>query len=82
MTVGPGADLVTVADAWADESSPASNLESNSILKVGSRGPNENFRVLVCLLTPEVAPAGCVLRTVTLRVYAAAPGEGRTLLVV
>ena len=79
LDCGPTRILTAAADAWVDESSPATNLGSDSILKVRSQGPNGNFRALVRFAAPEAAPAGCVLRTATLRVYAAAPSDGRTL---
>ncbi|WP_245916921.1 DUF7594 domain-containing protein [Nocardioides gansuensis] len=73
---------MTAADAWIDESSPATNLGNDSILKVRSQGPSGNFRALARFPAADPAPGGCVLQTATLRMYAASPGEDRTLMAV
>jgi Bacterial Ig-like domain len=66
------------ADAWIDENSPANNKGSDSILKVQSKGPRDNFRALVRFSLPAV-PQGCAVESATLRLYAASARTGRTL---
>jgi parallel beta-helix repeat protein len=76
---GSPVTLTAVADAWVDQSSPSSNKGSDSILKVLSKSGNGNLRALVRFDLP-VAPAGCVLDTATLRVFAgSASATERTL---
>jgi hypothetical protein len=66
------------ADAWIDQNSSSTNKGTDSILKVQSKGPSDNFRALVRFSLPPV-PAGCVLESATLRLYAASAATGRTL---
>jgi hypothetical protein len=71
--------LTAVADAWIDQSSPSANKGSDSILKVMSKSGNANLRALVRFDLPS-APAGCVVDTASLRVFAgSASGSPRTL---
>ena len=56
----------------------STNKGFDSILKVQSKAPNDNFRALVRFTLPAV-PAGCVLQSATLRLYAASAAAGRTL---
>jgi CSLREA domain-containing protein len=66
------------ADAWIDENSPTSNKGTDSILKVQSKGPRDNFRALVRFTLPAV-PQGCAVESATLRLYAASAKTPRTL---
>ena len=75
---GPAVTALSVADAWIDENSPTSNKGSDSILKVQSKGPRDNFRALVRFSLPPV-PQGCTVQSATLRLYAASARTGRTL---
>jgi hypothetical protein len=65
------------ADAWIDQNSSSNNFGSDSILKVQSKSGN-NFRALVRFTLPA-APAGCVVQSAKLRLYAASYKSGRTL---
>jgi hypothetical protein len=75
---GPAATALAAADAWIDENSPTNNKGDDSILKVQSKGPRDNFRALVRFVLPAVPP-GCVVQSATLRLYAASAKPGRTL---
>jgi hypothetical protein len=76
---GAPVTLNATADAWIEQNSPSSNRGSDSILKVKSQGATDNFRALVQFALPAGAPAGCVLESATLRMYAASSTVGRTL---
>jgi hypothetical protein len=65
------------ADAWIDQNSASSNYGSDSILKVQAKDGN-NFRALVQFALPN-EPAGCVVQSATLRLYAPSSAGGRTL---
>jgi hypothetical protein len=69
---------VALADAWIDENSPATNKGGDSILKVQSKGPRDNFRALVGVALPAL-PEGCRVEQATLRLYAASAKTGRNL---
>jgi parallel beta-helix repeat protein len=69
---------LATADAWVDQSSPSSNKGADTILKVRSQGPSGNFRSLVRFALPSV-PAGCVVESATLRMFASASTAGRSL---
>jgi parallel beta-helix repeat protein len=81
----PAACVITMAtyqadaDAWIDQNSAATNKGSDAILKLRSQGPNDNFRALVRFAQPTSLPAGCVIKSATLRLYAASATTGRTL---
>jgi predicted outer membrane repeat protein len=75
---GPASTALAAADAWVDENSPTNNKGADSILKVQSKGPRDNFRALVRFALPAV-PEGCVIQSATLRVFAASAKPGRTL---
>jgi CSLREA domain-containing protein len=75
---GTTVTLNASADAWIDQGSPSNNNGSDSNLKVMSKGPSSNLRALVRFNLPAL-PAGCVVSTATLRVYAASAASGRTL---
>lgn len=66
-----------VADAWIDQGSTTANKGTDSILKVQGKSGN-NFRALLRFNLPA-APAGCVVQSATLRLYAASWTTGRTL---
>ncbi|HEX2505593.1 MAG TPA: DNRLRE domain-containing protein, partial [Gaiellaceae bacterium] len=70
--------LNAVADAWIDENSPSTNKGTDSILKVQSKGPRDNFRALVRFPLPPVPP-GCVVDRALLRLYAASMKPDRVL---
>jgi hypothetical protein len=65
------------ADAWIDQNSSSNNFGVDSILKVQAKSGN-NFRALVRFSLPNV-PAGCVIQSATLRLYATSWTSGRTL---
>ena len=67
------------ADAWIDQNSSGNNYGSDSILKVQSKSPTDNFRALLSFAMPASVPAGCVVQSATLKVYAASSSSGRTL---
>jgi hypothetical protein len=67
------------ADAWIDQNSPTNNKGADSILKVQSKRPADNFRALVRFDLPAV-PAGCVLDTARLRLYAASTSASQRTL--
>jgi hypothetical protein len=67
------------ADAWIDQNSASNNFGTNGILKVRSQGPSDNFRALVRFALPASLPAGCVVQSATLRLFAASWTTGRAL---
>jgi len=69
--------LQASADAWIDENSASNNFGGDSILKVQAKDGN-NFRALVQFSLPNV-PAGCVVQSASLRLYAPSSAGGRTL---
>ncbi|WP_162605917.1 right-handed parallel beta-helix repeat-containing protein [Jiangella aurantiaca] len=76
---GSAQTMTSVADAWIDQSSASSNKGGDSILKLMSKSGNANLRALVRFDLPAI-PAGCVLDTAKLRLYAASTsGTQRTL---
>ena len=66
------------ADAWIDENSEDSNKGDDSVLKVQSKGPGDDFRALVRFALPPL-PEGCAVTSATLRMYSASSAEARTL---
>ena len=79
---GPTCSIATLtasADAWIDQNSAMTNKGDDSILKVRSKGPADNFRALVRFDQLPPAPAGCVIGSATLRLHAGSSGEGRSL---
>jgi len=70
---------VADADSWIDQNSPSNNKGTDSILKIQSKGPADNFRALVRFALPTGIPQGCVIASATLRLYAAGAKTGRTL---
>jgi CSLREA domain-containing protein len=69
--------LSAEADAWVDQNSPGNNFGTDSILKVQTKSGN-NFRAFLRFALPGT-PAGCVVQSATLRLYAPSSNEGRTL---
>lgn len=67
------------ADAWLEQNSPSSNKGSDSILKIKTQGPLDNFRALINFNLPGTLPNGCVILSATLRLYSPSWSEGRTL---
>ena len=67
-----------LADSWVDQGSPAQNKGTDSVLKLMSKGPSKNVRSMIRFASPT-PPAGCAVKTATLRLYAASFREGRTL---
>ena len=76
-TMAP-ATLTATADSWIDQSSPAANKGTDSVLKVMSKGPANNLRALVRFDHPALA-LGCTVTSATLRLHAASAAGGRTL---
>jgi hypothetical protein len=70
------------ADAWIDEHDPIKNNGADSTLKLISKAPSENSRVVVRFPLPQ-APAGCVVQSATLKLYSdsapAVPGKLQAL---
>jgi hypothetical protein len=67
------------ADSWIDQGSPTSNNGTDSTLKVMSKSGSGNLRALVRFALPSSVPAGCVVESATLRVFADGAANGRTL---
>ena len=74
---GTTTTLTATADSWIDQGSRSSNKGTDSNLKVMSKSSNA-LRTLVRFTMPPL-PAGCVVQTATLRLYAASHKTGRTL---
>jgi hypothetical protein len=67
------------ADSWIDEHDPIKNNGADSALKLISKSPSENSRVVVQFPLPQ-APGGCVVQSATLRLYSdSAPDVPHTL---
>ena len=75
----PTITLVASADSWLDENSAANNFGSDSILKIRSKGPRDNFRALVRFALPAAIPQGCRVGSASLRLFAASATPGRVL---
>jgi hypothetical protein len=75
----PALTLRASADSWVDENSATANFGSDSILKVRSKGPRDNFRALVRFALPAVMPQGCRVESARLSVFAASATPGRVL---
>jgi hypothetical protein len=73
------ATLTASADAWLDENSEDANKGGDSILKVQSKGPGDNFRALLRFDQLPAAPDGCVVGSATLRLHAGSSSENRML---
>jgi hypothetical protein len=74
---GAPVTLLATADAWIDQGSASSNKGTDSILKVQAKSSNNN-RALVRFTQPTI-PAGCVVGSATLRLYASSWTNNRTL---
>ena len=70
--------LTASADAWIDENSPSANKGDDSVLKVQSKGPGDDFRALVRFTLPAVGE-GCGVAAATLRLHSEKDQPGRTL---
>jgi hypothetical protein len=70
------------ADSWFDEKDPIKSNGDDSTLKLMSKAPSENSRVAVRFTLPQ-APAGCVVKSATLKLYSdsapAVPGKLQAL---
>jgi hypothetical protein len=67
------------ADSWIDEHDPIKNNGVDSTLKLISKAPAENSRVVVQFPLPQ-APGGCGVQSATLRLYSdSAPDVPRSL---
>jgi CSLREA domain-containing protein len=75
---GSPVTALAAADAWIDENSPTNNKGTDSILKVQSKGPRDNFRALVRFTLPAV-PQGCAVESATLRLYSPSAKTPRTI---
>jgi hypothetical protein len=78
VSCGGPVTLISAADAWVDQNSANNNYGSDSILKVQTKQPSDNFRALVRFISPAL-PAGCAVQSATLRLYAPSHSSGRTL---
>ncbi|MBK8903182.1 MAG: right-handed parallel beta-helix repeat-containing protein [Anaerolineaceae bacterium] len=70
--------ILASADAWISQSSPSDNKGDDSVLKVQGKSGN-NMRTLVFFNLPVDIPAGCVVESATLRLYASSWKNNRTL---
>jgi hypothetical protein len=71
--------LTASGDAWIDQNSATNNFGADSILKLRSQAPQDNFRALVRFALPAALPQGCEVRAATLRLTANSSTTGRTL---
>jgi hypothetical protein len=76
---GTPVTLLASADAWIDENSATSNTGNDSVLKVQSKAPQDNFRALLQFPVPASVPAGCVVASATLSLYAGSSSPDRLL---
>jgi hypothetical protein len=67
------------ADAWIDRGSTSSNKGDDAILKVQGKRSNSSMRALIQFALPTDIPAGCVVESATLRLYADSWRNNRTL---
>lgn len=70
--------LTPRADAFIEQASPGQNKGQDADLKVKASGPSSSLRSLVAFTMPDL-PAGCVVQTATLRLFAGSSAGGRTL---
>jgi serine protease AprX len=70
--------LTASADAWIDENSTSNNFGADSIMKVRSQGPRDNFRTLIRFALP-LLPQGCQVQGATLTLFNASSTSGRTI---
>jgi parallel beta-helix repeat protein len=75
---GPARTVTANADSWVDESSPSVNKGTDSALTVRAKN-RASARALVGFAAPSDVPAGCVVASATLRLFAASARTGRTL---
>ncbi len=75
---GPAVTYSAAADAWIDQGSASDNKGDDSTLKVMSK-VGANLRGLVHFAMPAGAPAGCIVESATLNLFAASSAGGRTL---
>jgi|GEM_PF-1345477 len=73
----PQQTITASADAWVNEDDPNSTVSSTT-LTVTSRQNNRNARAYVNFTFPAL-PAGCVIQSAVLNLYAATPETGRTI---
>jgi hypothetical protein len=76
---GTAQTLTSAADSWLNQSSSTSNNGSDGILKVMSKSGSSNMRALVRFNLPAI-PAGCVLQSANLRLFAASASSGQRTL--
>jgi hypothetical protein len=79
LDCGPTITVFASADAWVEQKSPGNNRGDDSTLKVKAQSSNDNFRTLVRFDLPPGIPAGCVVESATLKLYASSWRTGRTL---
>jgi serine/threonine protein kinase len=79
LDCGPAITVSAHADSWIDQNSASNNFGTDSILKVRSQGPRDNFRALVRFAFPDGMPAGCMVEAATLRLHTASATPDRTL---
>jgi hypothetical protein len=78
LNCGPAISVPAEEDSWIDENSDSNNFGDDSILKVRSQGPSDNFRALVRFELAKL-PQGCTVQSATLSLYAASATTGRFL---
>jgi hypothetical protein len=78
ITCGGPFTLTATGDSWVDQGSPSTNKGTDSNLKVTSKSGNANTRTLVRFAMPSL-PAGCVVQSASLNVFATSVKSGRTL---
>jgi hypothetical protein len=79
LDCGSEVTVLANADSWIDQNSSSNNFGSDAILKVRSQSSSNNFRALVRFALPDDVPEGCVVESVTLRLYAASSASERTI---
>jgi large repetitive protein len=75
---GTALTLTANADAWIQRNSPLDNKGTDSILKVQSKGPNDDYRALIGFDLPNL-PVGCEVASASLELYAPSVSANRTL---
>jgi parallel beta-helix repeat protein len=78
VACGGTAVISADADSWVAEGNVNSNFGTDSILKVRSKSPANNFGALVRFRLPPM-PEGCQVAEARLQLYAASATTGRTI---
>jgi hypothetical protein len=79
LDCGPTVIVLAEADSWIDQNSASNNFGADSILKVRSLSPHDDFQTVIKFTLPAQVTPGCEIESATLRLYAASATTGRTL---